>query len=127
MIYNLSKFITDETSITPITNGNDASVTSDSVLLIQTGGEYRPVIKTQYFTAQVLALFHSRVESFANITEIYNALNDRYGIDLPEVIVGSVTFPEVHTSKIVALQTPGYIGTDDNGRHMWSVNFMITV
>jgi len=127
MIYNLSEYVKLNSVITPITNGFDPESKSESVMLQLTGGEDRSRGLKVDDTVQFISKSKDKVTTYELIQIVYNLLKNRFGIDLPEVTVNSIVYPAVKVWQFIPLQNPGYIGTDDNGLHQWSVNFQVTI
>ena len=57
---------------------------------------------------------------------IYSLLKNRIGLTLPESVVGSTTYPELFTDRIVPIQMPEYMGAE-NGRHIYIFNLIVTI
>lgn len=126
MIYNLSEFVKVNSTVTPITNGFDANSPDEAVALNQSGGSDNSRGLKVDMNVQFLSRATSRTASRRLIQIVYNLLKNRFRIDLPAITVDGEVFPAVVAYQITPLQIPGYIGTDDNGLHMWSVNFQVT-
>lgn len=124
MIYNLSEYISANTSFVPVTNGIIDE--SEGIFLTLTSGtdESRGIKKD--FLVQIMAAYPTSVEAFQNLSTIYDLLVNRFVITLPEVTVNSVTYDAVDIAQILPMQSPGYLGSNENGLHMWSVNMQIT-
>jgi hypothetical protein len=127
MIYNLSKFISDGTPITPITNGVNSSSPQEGVLLLQTGGQDPSRGLKVDFVAQFLAKFSDQTISYEQIHIIDDFLKNRFDVTLPEVTINSITYPEITVAQIIPLAVPGYVGADINGLTQWSVNYQISL
>ena len=130
MIYNLSKYISNNSSIIPVTNGRDPNITGDQVFLIETGGGDSSRGLKVDTTVQIIGRSDDRVYARSLTLDVFDLLNNRFDITLPAVTVnskgGSVVHPAVKVAQMIPLQRPGYIGTDNNGLHEYSVNFQIT-
>lgn len=124
MLYNLSKYISENTSYIPATGGLEQDSSSNLVLL-QTGGSEDHRIGTKRYSVQFLSRAKSKPEAYKIISAIYSLLSNRFNIVLPEVTVDAIVYPSLTTASILSLQIPGYVGTDANGLHEWSVNFSI--
>lgn len=125
MIFNLSEYVRLNTAYTPITNGLDPETTGDALLLIGSGGEdlSRGLIVED--TVQFISRFADRIEAYLAINSVNNLLKNRFSIELPQVIVDSVTYPAITVAQITPLQRPGYVGADSSGLHQWSVNYKV--
>jgi hypothetical protein len=126
MIYNLSKYISNNSSIVPSTNGFDEEYPELQVAIIERGGSETPIIGTGNYSVQVISRDKSRLTSKQLIQVVYNLLSNRFNLDLPEVTVDGTLYPALTLAGSVSRQLPGYIGTDEEGRHRWSTNFAIT-
>jgi len=126
MTYNLSKYVSNNSSIVPVTNGENPESTGDRVVLNGSGGDDRSRGLKVDNTVQFVSKANDSVTSKELIEEVHSLLKNRFDIVLPEITVKGTTYPAVIASSILPLQIPGYLGTDNNGLHMWSVNYQIT-
>lgn len=55
--------------------------------------------------------------------DIYNFLDNRFGLALPAVTVAGDIFPELKVAQISAIGRPQSIGNDESGRSEFSTNF----
>lgn len=125
MINNLSKYISSNSSIVPVTNGYDLNKSEGTVSLILTGGTQVGRVGTMIETVQVLTTSKSKPRAHTLAKSVFSLLANRFKLTLPEVTVKGVNYPAVVADAILAIQTPGYIGVDNDGYHQWSVNFSI--
>ena len=126
MIFNLSKYVSDGTGIVPWTNGIDPTLDNQGLQLIQTGGQDKSRGLKVDRTVQFISAEVSRVKAYQTITTVYEFLKNRFIVALPEVTVDSIVYPAVRVAQFIPIQEPGYIGTDENGLHQWSVNIQVT-
>jgi len=125
MIFNLISYLrTQLPSLTFISEGENYN--EEGIRVTQTGGEDNHDIDRIDFNVQLLSKYKKLFTSKNNIDSVYAILKNRFGLILPEVIIGALTYPEVTTYRIVPMQIPGYLGTDDNGYHMYSFNIIVT-
>ncbi len=128
MIYNLWEYLkTTFPSYSFIVDGWEGTDPTESVLIKQTGGDVAHWFDRIDPTVQVLVRSNSKVTAKQTADAIFDELRNRFGLILPAVTVGSITYPELTTAQISPIQNPGYIGTDENKNHMYSVNFIITI
>jgi len=76
-------------------------------------------------TIQILTRDVNIVEAKSIADAIYNLLHGKFGLTLPSVVVGSVTYDQIRSERIYGIQTPASIGLDDNGREEFSCNYEI--
>ena len=128
MIYNLYEYLkTAFPALTFIVDGWIDNSPVDSMLLTATGGDPQHWFDRTDFTVQLISLYSNKVSTKQNIDLVYTELKNRFGLPLPEATVNSVVYPALIAAQISPIQSPGYIGTDQNKNHMYSVNFKITV
>lgn len=128
MIYNLFKYLQNTfPALSFVVDGWEDEDQIESIQVRQTGGDVQHWFVRQDITFQFLSRSESKVLSKQNIELVYNDLRNRFGLTLPANTVGGKTYPALKTAQISPLQVPGYIGTDQNKYHLYSVNFVITV
>lgn len=128
MIYNLFQYLKNTFPADIfIVDGWEDSDETESTLVKQTGGDVATWFVRQDFTVQVITRSNSKVSAKQRADKYFDELRNRFTLVLPETIVEAITYPELETAQISPLQNPGYIGTDQNRNHMYSVNFKITV
>ena len=109
--------------------GSAQSIPDRCVLVRETGGEERRVIDVPTVQVLVRDLSVTAVKRFAQ--QIYDTIQStagiggRFGQVLPSVTVDGVTYPQIQTAQISSLALPESIGTDQNGRNEFSMNFQI--
>lgn len=123
MIYNLAQLLKDNTSLTIFVNGYDDD--TRGVAVNQTGGEESFMSIKNDFTVQFMSRADTRVAAYEDIMTVYNYLKNRFIVVLPEVTINEITYPSITVYGFVPIQIPGYVGTDENRLHMWSVNIQI--
>ena len=129
MIYNLVQYIKNSIAGYEVTcNGWQAGTTDRAANVSESGGDPHPWIKRNDFNIQIIARAKVKTTARVDIMAIYTLLHKHgwAGLTLPSATVDSIIYPAVKVWKIVAVQLPGYIGADANGREEFSVNFTIT-
>lgn len=125
--YNLASYLkTAFPSIGFEVNGYRASAPNDCVKIDATGGIPNHYFDRQDYTVQITSRAEDKTIAKKNIYLIYNAINDKFGLTLPEETVGGENFPVIKTWRIIGVNTPSSVGSDENGKHLFSVNFIIT-
>lgn len=128
MIYNLYRYLLNLFSTyNLVVDGWEIGGENESIAIIQTGGDPQHWYKRQDYTVQFIGRGLEKVPTKQKLDSIYQELRNRFGLILPEITVESVTYPELLTAQVSPLQVPGYIGVDDNKRHMYSFNVLIVV
>jgi hypothetical protein len=128
MIYNLFEFLKAQfPAYVFIVDGWENDDPVESNLIKQTGGDVAHWYDRQDFTVQFMSRSKSKVQAKQRADAVFTFLRNRFGCILPETTVESVFYPALTAAQISPLQNPGYIGSDQNRDHMYSVNFQITV
>ena len=129
MIYNLWKYLEAELpALNYIIDGwEESDDLSNAILLTATGGDPAHWFDRTDDTVQVISINVSKVSAKQNADLVYNKLKNRFGLTLPAATVNSVVYPALTTAQISPIQSPGYIGTDQNKNHMYSINFKVTI
>lgn len=126
IVYNLKQFLNSELPSEKVYVGPlRGEIPDRTIQLIPSGGV--PQAWYQYVTEsiQIMVRDIDGPSTFKLAKDVYNILNNRFGLILPANTVGTVVYPEIQTAQISANQLPGYIGDDDNGRAMYSTNYRI--
>lgn len=127
MIYNLTKYIiANLPQVQVICNGLQIKVTGDCLEVCESGGTPSQYIGRKDYTIQIASRAVSRTVARKNVTQLYNLLHRKFGLVLPEETVDGQVFPSLRTWRIVGIAIPAYVGTDANGRHMFTSNYIIT-
>ena len=132
MIYNLYQYLKNAFPLFDfVVDGWDDDSASESNMIRQTGGTTPSWFTREDYTVQILTRAKEKLYAHSEINEIYQNLRNRFGLILP-AITGkikdvNVVFPAVMTAQVSPLQIPGYIGTDNNRRHLYSYNIKIVI
>ncbi len=127
MVYNLYRYLKAQlTSIIFIANGWEKESPEESITIMQRGGLPDHYNIKQDISIQVLSRSMDVNMALFNINMVYILLKNRFGLILPEAIVGDTVYPEIKTYQVSPIQSPGYLGSDRNSLQMWSFNLMVT-
>jgi hypothetical protein len=127
MIYNLVNYLlTQLPTIEFVANGFNKQSPDEAMLVQQTGGDHNHRDIRKDYTIQFLCRSRDSVDGKGIAEQVYAEMQNKFRVLLPEVIIATVTYPEVQTAQISPIQLPAYIGTDEEGRHMWSFNMVVT-
>lgn len=128
MIYNLAAFIESRIpGIVLVYDDFTPASPEECTLIRDTGGTPSHDLPREDRMVQCLSRFYDKRLGRGAIESIYDLLRRQFHITLPEVTLDGVTYPAVVAWRILPMQTPTYIGTDDNGKHLHSVNFVVTI
>jgi len=107
-------------------NGLQADSPVDVINVEETGGPNDFYIDRRDYSVFVVAQANSKVKARDYAYSVYNLLHKKFRLILPEETVDSTLYPAVKTYRILATETPQSLGSDENGRNLFSVNFIIT-
>lgn len=125
--YNLFQYLkTIHPSIPFVVNGYGPRSPDTCIKINLSSGLPAHWYRRNDWSIQLLSRSDKLVISKTIIQEVYNSIENRFGLQLPEYTLGSLVFPTVKAYRIVPIQTPGYIGADENGREMFSFNITLT-
>ena len=132
MIYNFVEYLKTQfptetfcTNMTLQLAGQD-EIPDRRALVKETGGPRQ--MKTGFArpNVQILCYDIDAVSARELADQIYEDLWDRNGLLLPAVTVNGILYPQVETGAIRAIQSPYFIGMNDSGLAVWSINFEVT-
>jgi hypothetical protein len=126
MIYNLAKYITNNSSLTIVVNGFTPSSPNSTVCMNEGSGDERPWFDRTDTLVQFISRATDKTESRSNAYEIYDLIKKKYALALPEVTVGSTTYPAVTGWAIRPVSTPQYAFDDDAGRANYTFTVEVT-
>lgn len=98
---------------------------SDRRVLIQIGGNETPWTLFNRLTAQILVRDIEHVTAEKLATDIYYLLHGKFGLVLPAVTVGIVSYDSITAAQINGIQYPYCLGMDDNGRVEFTANYQV--
>jgi hypothetical protein len=127
ILYNLKQYLNDEFPTEKIYAGSKKGddMPDRLVQLIDTGGTLSAWFEYVTETIQIIVRDIDSPRAYKLAKDIYDKINNRYGLILPANTVGTDIYTEIQTAQISANQTPGYIGDDEGGRSEYSTNYRI--
>jgi len=127
MIYNLAQYlIVNLPLIKFVVNGFSPDSSQDEIMVSETGGEPQHWYERTDWAVQILSRAKNVNTAKKQIDDVYNKLKNRFGLLLPQVTIDGVLYPAVKTYQISPIQTPGYLGADEENIEMFSFNLTIT-
>jgi hypothetical protein len=96
-----------------------------NILIKGTGGSIKPLILFYTITFQLIVRDVDDNKAYSLVFNIYNLLNDRYGLILPSVVVNGNIYGEIQIGQLSAVQEPYCIGPDDQGRIEYLNNYYV--
>lgn len=95
------------------------------ILVRETGGTEEPSANLKRQTVQILARDISSPKARVLAYSVYNLLQSKWGLLLPQITVDGVIYPEIETAQLSSVQMPSSMGEDENGNTVFSFNFII--
>jgi len=127
MIYNLAQYlIVNLVTIKFVVNGFSPDSDQDEIMISETGGEPQHWYDRTDWAVQILSRGKSVNVAKKQIEDVYEKLKNRLGLLLPEITVDGVVYPAIQTYQISPIQTPGYLGANEENMEMFSFNLTIT-
>jgi hypothetical protein len=129
MIYNLVQYIRNnlagETIMPNIRDLTSDQVPDRIVIAKDAGG-----VETSWFLLESVAVqIYTRdidaPKARALARDVYNIINNKFGLILPSITVDGILYNEIQTAQISANSLPQSIGYDANGRAEYSTNYRI--
>ena len=125
--YNLFQYLkTLFPAISFVVNGYGPSSPDECIKINITSGEAQHFYERNDWTLQLLSRSKEMTTSKDIIYQVYFALRNKFGLQLPTYTLDTLVFPAIKAYRIVPMQTPGYIGADNAGREMFSFNITLT-
>jgi hypothetical protein len=130
MIYNLMQYIENELNYNIYINPRDIIYPNNEPLesyiqIIETGGSPDAYIGDTNKTIQILCVDKDSPKARRKAENIFNLLNDRFGLILNAITVDGVYYPSIQISQISANTEPQFIGYNQNKLAEFSINFRI--
>jgi hypothetical protein len=126
MIYNLVKYITNNTSLTIVANGFNPTTPDTAISVNEGSGIEQPFFDRKDTVVQCVSRAMDKTESRANAYTIYNLIKKKYALTLPEVTVNSVVYSAVTGWGLRPVGTPSYAYDDDSGRSVYTFSVEVT-
>lgn len=129
MIYNIVEYLRNELpGETIYANSMQLIDSQDFVpdryaIVRDTSGSLTPWFQFSRETYQIITRDRNEPGARKLAYDIFNILNNHFGLILPAVIVGTQNYSEVITAQISAIQNPYYLDMDDQGRHQYTTNY----
>lgn len=129
MIYNLVQLLkTQFPADTFYANKEKATqgiVPDKRCIVIESGGTDEPATRLfrQRIQFNIRATDGPKARAFAY--QIYDFLNSRWGVVLPQVTVDGTLFAQVETAEISSIQIPQSMGEDEDGRTVFVFNSIV--
>lgn len=128
MIYNLAAFIESKLPDLVLAYDDFTEVSPEECTLIRgSGGTPDHDLPREDHMVQCVSRFFDKRSGKGALDSVYELLRWQFHITLPEVTLDGVTYPAVKAWRILPMQTPTHIGTDENGKQLHSVNFIVTI
>lgn len=132
MIYNFTEYLKNEFPAETIyCNRRDQLAIQDEVpdrcIFVQESGSSNTQPWTRYTVGTVQCIIRDRDVTKARklARSVFTKLHGRFGLILPAVTVDGDLFAAVQVAQISAIQTPYCLGADENGRTIYSNNYMV--
>lgn len=128
ILYNLYEYLRVKFSDKDfVTDGWEEDAKDDSILLTDSGGTPEHWMPTEELMVQIISRSLEKPVAKIALNDIYLELKNKFRLVLPEITVSGKVFPEVTTAQISPIQTPSYIGVDDNKHHLYTFNIKIVI
>lgn len=128
MIYNLAAFIESKLPALVLVYDDFTAASPEECTLIRgTGGTPSHYLPREDILVQFVSRFYDKRSGKSALDSVYDLLREQFHIVLPAVTIDEVTYPAVTAWRILPMQTPTFIGTDENGKNLHSVNFIVTI
>jgi hypothetical protein len=130
LIFNLRKYIADNTGVTTYANPRDIideQVPDKIIQLIEEQGSSTAWFKFNTYQLQVITRDIDSPKARVLAYIVYNLLDNKFGLELPEVIVDGIVYASMKFAQISANTEPGFLGYDDNGRAEWSNTYRFII
>lgn len=132
MIFNLVQYLRTEFPTEIIYSdveqktSSQESVPDRRIIVSDTGGTEQPWTNYSEPTVQILTRDTNNPAARKLAYDIFYELKSRFGLILPAIIVGTITYPAIETAQIIPIQKPFCLGADENGRIEYTTNYKIT-
>lgn len=126
MIYNFVQYLKNNFSDETIYTNMELDNSPDRILIVkESGGPITPRTKFGSPIIQVIARDIDITGARALSYDVYELINDVYGLVLPAITVDGESFPQTQLAQISANQKPYPISVDEQGRFVFLNNYRI--
>jgi hypothetical protein len=131
LIYNLGQFLRDSLPTETIyINQRKATdlqgfIPDRNIFIRETGGVEAPDTNLRRQSAQILTMDIDGPKARALAYLVYNLLQSKWGLVLPQITVDSIVFTEIETAQISSVQIPSSMGSDEEGRSVYVFNIIV--
>jgi hypothetical protein len=101
------------------------SVPARNILIRDTGGIQTGWSEFATKTVQIITRDKAAPKAYELSQEIFDEIQDRFGLILPVEIIDGVTYPEIQSAQITNTTMPQFIGADEHGWMEVSANYKI--
>ena len=126
MVYNLLKYFQDNLPSYKFSVNGVSHNTSESVVIINettaTPGKWSPMTDS---AVQIISRDRDKTISKEVIDDVYDIVNNYYGLLLPENTVNTKVYEAVKTYQMTPIQKPTWLGFDKNGLARYVFNLQI--
>lgn len=128
MIYNIQEYLETElpgeTVYSNVKNVVTGENVPDRIILVQeTGGQKRAWLRFTSQSIQIMTRDIDPVKARDLAYQVYETLDNKFGLILPQVTVDGVLYAEKQIAQISAESTPQSLGTDESGRYEFVTNY----
>lgn len=96
-----------------------------NILITDTGGVQNDWDELATRTVQIITRDVDVPGAYELSLQIFEEIQHRFGLELPAVTVGSVTYPLVDSAAILNTSYPQSLGADEKGLFEYSANYLI--
>jgi hypothetical protein len=126
MIYQFVQYLKNNFPAETIYTNYELANSPDRILLVKESGG--PIVPRVLFASPVIQIIARDIDTTgARVLsyDIYDLINDVYGLVLPAVTVDGETYASIQLAQISANQSPYPFGVDEQGRYVFLNNYRI--
>lgn len=125
MIFQIRKYINDNLGVDIYANQLNEDAGEKHILVLETSSILEPLTNTTIKGLQVLVRDIDSAKSRVLAIQVFDLLNNKFGLTLPSITVDGVIYSAVYIDQISANTEPITIGNNENGLAEFSLNFRI--
>lgn len=125
MIFQIRKYIDDSLGIDTYANQLNENILEQHILVLETSSTIEPLTNTTVKGLQILVRDIDSAKSRALAFQVFDLLNNKFGLTLPSITIDGVIYSAVYIDQISANTEPISIGNNENGLAEFSLNFRI--